>query len=101
MLLFLFFIFKTTSVWFYSVSLGYLVSDPGLLKQCQVLALTPPVGLKLNQTLVGYCHKFYTTIVLVYFVIRTNYRSKVCGQVGVYISFSFGSLQSTFLHCKH
>ena len=54
-----------------------LVSGSLSPKECQVLVLSQGVDLRLNQTLIGYSHKCYTTIVLAYFSGKTNCRSEL------------------------
>jgi hypothetical protein len=53
------------SIWFYPMSLGYLVSDSWSLKQWWVWVTYCGVGCKSNQILVGYSHKLCTTIALI------------------------------------
>ena len=58
------------------------------------------MGLKSNQTLVGYSNNFYTFIALAYVSGRIDCRSKFLW-LGRSLHFSFGNLQSAFLYQGH
>ena len=67
-------------------SQDYLVSSSWSIKLGQVLVPSHGVGLKSNQTLVGYFHKFCATTALTYFAGRTDYTSEILWLLGVYFS---------------
>lgn len=48
-----------------------------LSKQCGAWVPSPGIGLKLDQSLIGYSQKFCTTVAIAYVAGRTNYRLKV------------------------
>lgn len=63
---------KISSVWLYPRSSDHLVSGSWLPKQCQANIPSGEAGLKLNQMLVDYSHKFYAIVSLAYFALRTD-----------------------------
>lgn len=59
-----------------------------LWKQCQVWVLSSGVGLRHNQTLLVYSHKFSAITELAYFASRTDCGPKLCGWIGIHVSLS-------------
>lgn len=87
-------------VWFYSRSQHSPVYGSWPSKQCRAWTPSHGMGLKLTQALVVNSHKFFTMIVLIHLADRTDGWSKIlwlcwCPR------FSFGSLQSTFMHQRY
>lgn len=66
-------------------SLGYLVSGSQLTKQCLKLVISPGMGLKSDQILIGYSHKF------------CDNKAQTL-HLGCCLYFSFCSVQSAFLY---
>lgn len=60
----LFFLSKNSETWLNPWSMGYLVTDSWLPKQCQVCTPSPGVGLKSNQILVAYSQNICATVTL-------------------------------------
>lgn len=61
---------KTSTTWFYSRPLGCPFSGVLLLKRCKTWVPSHGVGLKSDQTLVGYLQKLCATIALLYFQVE-------------------------------
>lgn len=85
---------------FSSRSMAYLVSSSWLPKQCRVQIQFHGLGLKSSQSVVAYSHKFVPLLHQHISQVGHHCRSKAL-QLGRCLSFSSGSLQSTFLYQKN
>lgn len=89
--------FFYNSIWFYSKSLGYIVSRYLTPKQCQVWVSSPGVGLLSNPVLFGCFLKFCSTFALTCLEDRNNIVDQRVGGLIWCLHFSFDSMHSTFL----
>lgn len=89
--------FFYNSIWFYSKSLGYIVSRYLTSKQCQVWVSSPGVGLLSNPVLFGCFLKFCSTFALTCLEDRNNIVDQRVGGLIWCLHFSFDSMHSTFL----